>query len=611
MHGPIEVAPIPRAEWPRPTAITREQRRPFGAEGDVALGPGGLLYGVCKDKRKPHVAAWVVGGELHTAEDTPLPGGRTAYLAARDDGAAALIGLDFDSLWEVDFEGHVARRLLKHEESLSDIGYGPDDRILMLAGTALDAYRRVGSRAVLDRRWHIEGYGMMTLHEGRLVAVKRIEDGRDGITLYGFHGDSLRLLARANTNVGALFAEDGRVFFEHNGHEAEFYELAGVSVLRALLDARPESFPEVPVLERGPTDDVGLDEESDARSDDDALVDEDEDLDEAPPKSPDEVVVEPAPGRVGLRSLGKKSPLRRQRDEAIPKDVKALFGARATVVHAGAGDLYTGWKKDGKTAFRYAIYGGVRGKELLDTELKSSAQSTLICMSPDRTSAFVPTDGDGKLWRVDLRTGKATLIRDFSKEKTEKEIYVLQALAHERVLVGTSSETWIFSVAGGTPRVEIRGQLDIREAEILSEGRVAVLQASSGRPLRVWGIFEDGVRTLAAFKVTPASFHASDGKFYVNAEGDLGWFEIVNVDDAWATAQRSASETRYPRIDLSEAPPPREDEERDEDEDDEDEDEDEESEEESEDEDEVSDDDSLGDDDDEGGDEDDEDDDDD
>ncbi|WP_156338340.1 hypothetical protein [Chondromyces crocatus] len=574
LEGAVQIALLSRSEWPRPIAVSREQRKPFGVESDVTFGPGGLLYGVLKDRRKPHVAAWSRGGDFQTAEDTPLPGGRTVYLAARDDGGAALIGLDFDSLWEVTFAERTARRLLKHEESLSDIAYGAEGRLLMLLGSRLESYRRIGLRAVLDRQWELEGYGMTTLHQGRLVAVKCVEGDRDGITLYGFDGATLRRLARVRANAGVLFGSDERVFFEHNGAEAELYELTGTGALLDALEGRPTSFAEIPVTVRfDPSDVQGAESEAKGLSDEaplEDLVAEDEEDDEqegGAPKKPQDFVLEPAPGRIGVRFVGAKSPVRRSREEAIPKEVRALFGARSNVSKAGEGDLYFGWKKDKRSAFRFAI---ARDGAVTETELKSSAPSTLITLVAGEPTALVATDDDSKLWKVALDTGKASLVWDFSRERDEKEIYVLQGLAHGRVLVGTASETWIFSLAGPQPTVEVRGQLDTREADPFCGGRVVVLQARNGRPLRLWGIFPAGIKTLAGLRVRPASVHTSEGKLYVSAEAELGWFEILNVEDAWTAAERDVEGTRYPHVDLVRAVAPEEDEVGDEDDEDDD-----------------------------------------
>ncbi len=305
------------------------------------------------------------------------------------------------------------------------------------------------------------------------------------MTIVGFDGSKLRRVARVKASVGEVRIAEGRAFMDHIG---DTYELLGLDALIERLATNPDAFPEVAVYTPSEEDE-----------------DDDEAPESGPKRAPEEYAIEPAPGRVGLRYLGKQRPLPED-EEDVPKDVRARFGAGAREVERyRPADVYIGWKKEARRSFVFAV---LKDGELIETAVKASSPSSTGLVNADRSAALVATDGDAKLWWVDLPHGKPVLVHDFSKEDSEDEVYTLEALASGRVIVGTASETWIFSVSGGASRLEARGDLDLRVVESAAGGRVAVLEASEGKPIRVWGVYDDGVRTLAELEPEPLSFRA-------------------------------------------------------------------------------------------------------
>ncbi|WP_437712694.1 hypothetical protein WMF45_44025 [Sorangium sp. So ce448] len=529
LEGAIRVERRRSREVPPEPEIERAERDLFGSSSCVSVAPGDRVYGIAKLRRKPATAAWIEGGELKRAEGEALPSPH-GYIAAREDGGAVLYGFDYKLVAELSFADGKLRRLFEHEASISDIAYGPEGRVILATGESLDVYRREGEGAVLEQRWGVGGYGLTPALGGRLLLVKSYEgeDSEDGLTLVGFDGSKLRRVGRVKASVGDVRIAEGRAFMDHIG---DTYELLGLDALVERLATSPEVAVYTP-------------------SEDD---DDDEAPESGPRKAPEEYAIEPAPGRVGVRYLGKQRPLPED-EEDVPKDVRARFGAGAREIERyRPADVYIGWKKEARRSFVFAV---LKDGELIETAVKASSPSSTGLVNADRSAALVATDGDAKLWWVDLPHGKPVLVHDFSKEESEDEIYTLEALASGRVIVGTSSETWIFSVSGGASTLEARGDLDLRVVESAAGGRVAVLEASEGKPIRVWGVYDDGVRTLAELEPEPLSFEPSaDGKFFFEAVNRLGWYELVHLEDAWEAGRRDTSDERYPRVALAPKPP--------------------------------------------------------
>ncbi|WP_437742334.1 hypothetical protein WMF39_43450 [Sorangium sp. So ce1504] len=530
LEGALRVERRRSREVPPEPEIERAERELFGSTSCVAAAPGDRVYGIAKLRRKPATAAWIEGGELKRAEGEALPSPH-GYIAAREDGGAVLYGFDYDLVAELSFADGKLRRLFEHEASISDIAYGPEDRVILATGESLDVYRREGEGAVLEQRWDVGCYGLTPALGGRLLLVKSYEgeDSEDGLTIVGFDGSKLRRVARVKASVGEVRIAEGRAFMDHIG---DTYELLGLDALVERLATSPEVAVYTPSEEN----------------------DDDDDAPESGPrKAPEEYAIEPAPGRVGVRYLGKQRPLPEDEDD-VPKDVRARFGAGARELERyRPADVYIGWKKEARRSFVFAV---LKDGELIETAVKASSPSSTGLVNADRSAALVATDGDAKLWWVDLPHGKPILVHDFSKEESEDEIYTLEALASGRVIVGTSSETWIFSVSGGASRLEARGDLDLRVVESAAGGRVAVLEVSEGKPIRVWGVYDDGVRTLAELEPEPLSFEPSaDGKFFFEAVNRLGWYELVNLEDAWEAGRRDTSGEHYPRVALAPKPP--------------------------------------------------------
>ncbi|WP_437277684.1 hypothetical protein WME90_41660 [Sorangium sp. So ce375] len=533
LEGALRVERRRSREVPSEPEIERAERELFGSTSCVSVAPGGRVYGIAKLRRKPVTAAWIEGGELKRAEGEALPGPH-GYIAAREDGGAALYGFDYKLVAELSFADGKLRRLFEHDASITEIAYGAEDRVILATGESLDVYRREGEGAVLEQRWGVSGYGLTPALGGRLLLVKSYEgeDSEDGLTIVGFDGGTLRRVARVKASVGEVRIAEGRAFMDHDG---DTYELLGLDALVERLATSPE------VAVYTPSDD-----------DDD----DDEAPESGPKRAPEEYAIEPAPGRVGLRYLGEQRPLPEDEDD-IPKDVRAQFGPGAREIERyRPADVYIGWKKEGRRSFVFAV---LKDGELIETAVKASSPSSTGLVSADRSAALVATDGDTKLWWVDLPHGKPLLVHDFSKEESEDEIYTLEALASGRVIVGTSSETWIFSVSGGASRLEARGDLDLRVVESAAGGRVAVLEASEGKPIRIWGIYDGGVRTLAELEPEPLSFEPSaDGRFFFEAVNRLGWYELVNLEDAWEAGRRDTSGEHYPPVVLAPKPPEQE-----------------------------------------------------
>jgi hypothetical protein len=602
-EGELRVERRPYSETRDWDQIPSDIRKMFGGRSDIIKSPNGFFFGITKPRRKRAIAAWVEDGSLRTAEQDELPDSYGPSFAERDDDGAALIGFDDDSVWEVVFAEGRARRLFKHSESLSGIAYGPEGRAVLLASSSLDVYRREGDAASLEARLNINGYSIRSVRGGRVLFVSCFESGDDGVTVFGFDGPTLRRLARVQFSVSDVVVTGDRVIVhDQSGDEIEAFELLGWGDLLAKLDAEPSAFQEVAAYteadkededeesdaEEEPSDngeddespesdssasdddessddessddesdDESSDDESDDESSDDESSndDEDEDSDDdeaATPKArrkkgPEDLAVQPSAGRVGILYLGRKSPPASKAGATVGKSMRAEFGGSSDIEVTDDGSLYYGWKKDGRRAYRFAVHSDGR---LIPTDLVSKSSSTMMAVRWDRRQIVVASDGDKKLWSVSLPDGSATLVHDFSKEPDEDEIYSLAALASDRILVTTLGEAWLFSLATGTPSLESRGALDVQQTEAFCSGRAVVLEVSEGKPLRVWGVYEDGLRELAQLEVDPLDMKVTGPTVLVRAMGE-GWYEIVNTEDAWQAAKLDASGSTYPRVDLT------------------------------------------------------------
>jgi hypothetical protein len=256
--------------------------------------------------------------------------------------------------------------------------------------------------------------------------------------------------------------------------------------------------------------------------------------------------VEPGPGKVGLEHLGRRSPLEELDEPEIPRDVKSRFGTGSEVKVTPDGSLYYGWKKEGRQKFRFAAL--VQG-HFIETEATSKSSSELMTIRWDRRQIVAASDGDKKLWSIELPQGRATLIHDFSGEEYDDEVYGCLPLAFDRVFVTTSSDAWVFSLAKGAPALEMRGELDVQSFEPACDGRAIVFETTDGKLLRVWGVFEDGICELAGFDLQPSEIDVREGRVLVKASGGLGWFELLGIEDTWAVARREGG-ARYPRVEL-------------------------------------------------------------
>lgn len=600
VEGELKLVGLDAGAMPRAIEVEAEDEKLFGERTNVAVAPSGRVFGVAKLRRQPPQAAWIADGALGAADGGPLPNVYGASLTARDDSEAALLGFDRDSLWEVDFAEGIAVRLFKHKESLSDVAYGPDGRVLLLVESSLDVYVRGESGTSLEKRWAVNGYTLRSLRRGRVLFVTCYEGGDDGITVLGFDGSTLRRLARVNASVSELVVKDDRVFTEvHTDGDGEAYELAGWEAMLAKLDADPSAFPEVPEYVKeesedadegssrsdeddgGDSDDSGDDDDEpqDSDEDDDGYQDdEDEDEDESDDDDDDDddkpratrkkaggYALQPSPGRVGLVYLGQRSPVKPRAATKISADIKTQFGGSSSVEASEDSSLFYGWKKDGRRSFRFAVL--LDGK-LLETDATSSSASTMMALRHDRKQVLTSSDDDSKLWSISLPSGKASLVWDFSKEEDESEVYSIEPLAFNRAIATTIEGMWIFSLAAGRPAVEARGHLDVQQAEVTLEGRVIIAELGDSRnPMHVWGVFEDGLRTLAELELRPSKIEVREGRALVQGTGGAGWYELVNIEDAWRAASRDTSGARYPRLALSAAPDEEEDEDEDDDED--------------------------------------------
>jgi hypothetical protein len=591
VEGDISIVRPNAADVPVKVEVAPSQAQLFGSRAETAVAPNGRVFGIGKPRGKPKQAGFLEDGTFHAAIGEPLPNAYAGYLAAREDSQAALIGFDASSVWEITFADRRIRRLFRQGESLADVAYGPDGRIIVLTSSSLDVYRREGDGAGLEQRWSIDSYAVRSARGGRLLFVSCFEGGDDGITVLGFAGASLRRLARAVCSVSEIFVKGGRVFVEDSGGEGGgvFAEVAGLDRLIERLDANPDAFAEVPVnkqerAEPGPDDaggedddedddeseDSDSDEESESESeedsdseedsededddddDDDEDDDDDDDDDDRPParsrRGPSSLTVEPRPGRVGLVQLGRRSPLEKPKDPEVPRDVKNRFGTGSDVRATPDGALYYGWKKEGRRSFRFAAL--LEG-QLIETEATSKSSSTQMSVRWDRRQILASSDDGKKLWSIELPKGRATLVHDFTGDAAEDEVDFCLPLAFGRVFVSTVSDAWIFSLSKGAPSLEMRGELDVQAIEAVCDGRAVVFETTEGKLLRVWGVFEDGLRELAGFDLQPSEIFAREGRVIVKGSGGLGWFEVVGIEGAWKAAQRDGGGARYPRVELS------------------------------------------------------------
>ena len=598
VDGTLQLARRSGADAPKVPEVPSELRRLFGARAHVALAPDGRVYGVAKQRGKQPMPAWIEDGALCVAELGAVPSDSPTF-GARGDGKAALLAFDYEGIWEVVFAERSSRRLFNYEDSAMDVAYGPEDRVLALSSSSLDVYRREGEGAALEQRWAIDAYGMVALRGGRVFFVKGYEEGTDGVTAFGFDGSTARRLARITASVSELFVVGDSVFLQHYGDDdEETYEILGWTALLEQLTQNPTAFREVPVYSdarsedkdedddddsSGSDEDSGeeetdedededsesdadesKDEDEDATSEDEGEQDEDDDDDdaggddeeeeEAPKrraKTPEDYAVEPAPGRVGLRHLGRKRPFPSRRSSSVPKEIRDLFGGSRAVQQLEGADLYYGWKKERRRPLRFAV---VQGGQLVPSPVTSSSTSNVMEMRWDGRRALVPADEDKKLWSVDLPEAKATLLCDLDKdEESGEDVYLLATLACDRILMVTYSEVWIFSLATGAPVVEARGAMDVHDVKPILEGRAVVVGSNEGKLLRVWGVFDDGLRVLAGFDLDSQGVELHEEQVFAQDSDGTGWYEIVNIEDAWRAARNDLSGTQFPRVVLVKA----------------------------------------------------------
>jgi hypothetical protein len=244
---------------------------------------------------------------------------------------------------------------------------------------------------------------------------------------------------------------------------------------------------------------------------------------------------------------GRGSPIEEPDEPDVPRDVKRQFGTGSEVKVTPDGSLYYGWKKEGRRSFRFAAL--VQG-HFVETDATAKSASTEMSVSWDKRWILARSDGDKKLWSIELPEGRATLVHDFSGEKYDDEVFWCLPLAYRRVFVSTSNDVWIFSLGRGAPELEMRGEFVINEAKVVSDGRAIVIHTSDRKTARVWGVFEDGIRELASFGLAFHEILEGDGRVVVRASGGAGWFELLGIGDAWETAKREGAGPRYPRVEL-------------------------------------------------------------
>ncbi|EYF08373.1 hypothetical protein [Chondromyces apiculatus] len=530
-------------------AVEPALRSLFGRSSSVVKSPLGKVYGVAKQGRKPSTAAWVEEGELQVAAGT-LPRD-SATLAVREDETAALYGFSYSGVWELSFAEKQLRPLIEMDDSLMDAAYGPEGTIFVLLGSTMAVYQREGEAYARTAEYDVNAYELRTMCGGHVLLVKGLtdDDGNDTLFVYGYDGRTLRKMGLIRAYSIVTRIEGSSAFLLDSEHR---HRIDGLEELRAQLDLNSESFPEVDLA---PTQD---DEEEE---------DDDEDGTPRPPKRrADSFGVEPAPGRVGLRYLGEDRPVP-ERSDSVTKAVRSAFGTGAKHLERAsiAGEAYMGWKKEGKRAYRFAVY---MDGQLSETGIVVSDPSMMMALSWDGRYVAATSAGDSKLWWGEAgQSSGAVLVHDFGKD--EDEVYNVEVLAFGRVVVGTSAQTYLFAVSGGKATLEVSGELDVTGSEAMFEGRVVALEARGDKPTLLWAICEDGARVLDAFELSSSEWAwREDGRLIVETMGE-GWYEFTQVEEAWEAARRDTSGATYPRVALTPPAPAEEKDEDDEDDDDE------------------------------------------
>ncbi|AKT42195.1 hypothetical protein [Chondromyces crocatus] len=512
---------LPRQPTPKP-----EERALFGPAAQVHCTPTGRLYGVIPLGRRPSFAAWIEEGALHEATGDYLPGGQVT-LASRPDGGAVLFGYMHGVVWELDFATGEAREMFSPGGAIYSVAYGPEGTLLVGTSRSLDVYRRHGEAVVLDQRFALPAFQIHPFpHLPLLLVVSFVGEGDDaeeGIVLLGRDGPRLRRLASVRGDVFDARVSGEQAFVRA---QIDWCELLGLRAIAVEFAAKREASPLVALY----APEEGADEDDDAWSDAD--------------EAPEDFIIAPAPGRAGLRYLGRQPPLPALRRE-IPEQVRARFGEEVhRIEHVGLDALYAGWTRVRDDTYRLVVVDGERRRE---TSFLIPAQQprARVSLSWDRAHALVFVHHDTTLWWVPLSGAAPLLVRDFSddfaaiEDEAERVVYLAEAVADGGVLAESYQGTWRFTRCGDEFRLRARGDLDLRRIFACPGGRTLVVQSAQGAPLRVCGVYEDGLRLLATSPMEPESIERDrQGRIFIHALLH-GWYEFHHLDEAWDAARRS------------------------------------------------------------------------
>ncbi|AKT42194.1 hypothetical protein [Chondromyces crocatus] len=561
--------------WPGALAL---RWKPFGSSSHVRMAPDGKVYGVAK-KNRSRVGAWLVDDTLCTASGPELPDVSSMTLAARDDGSTALIAIEDEAIWEIDFRDGTQRLLFPIDGRVSgadEIAYGPEGRVLVLADIMLVVYRNDGDTWVLEQGWDVTGYAMCSCLDGRiLVMTQWDDDGEECVAVYGFDGPTLRLLARKTVSVGALFSLHGRHLAqgrsERGGRKAGpvTCELVGLSTMLERLEADPGAFAEVA---RVAVEREDRDAEEDSASDDEDAASDDEDSDDEDSASDDEDSASDDEGdedqddEAFAGDPSKDPPFQliegdlqfeaRKREELPSRpqpsvDVRRLFSRPLALEVAPDGRPF-GIVRPLRKAIAFAWLEGDEVR-LADLEGVWSSEYHLAAR-PDSATALVAVDS-GAVYELEFAAGKVRQLFEFdgwmSTVACGPEGRILLLSSDSLVVYGPSDEGFVR---------EAEWDVHADDLKTFFDGRIVMTFADAGNDapsLRILGFDGATLRSLASLQceedVSIADVVPSGDRLFVRVSGEpvrtgsyARGYEILHPE---ALLERLATDPRsYPEV---------------------------------------------------------------
>jgi hypothetical protein len=491
----------PGADPPRPT---HAQRARFERASVLGATPDGRAFAVIRPKKQSPKFLYTHEDGIVEVEEFDLPH-EEPIVTVREDNAAVLLAFSQESLWEVNFAAKSATRLALLGDSLYGVAYGPDDRIVIAEGTHLKVLKRTEGRVELERKVQIGAYLLASTRNGRLLATLTHDSDGHHVALLGWHEGSLRLLGRVKCNAEALWSQGGRLFVR----AYETREIATLDRFLMGLDASPESFELVPnVGERS----------------------------KGPARKQGAFAVAQGEGTVGLHFVGGRPRELGESALEVPRDAARLFEYTNEWLVEDE-DTVLGWKR-GKGQKRFSVYDGGR---FVESELRVKDPGSVMTLRWDRASCLATTTRDTKVWMVDLRHGRCIPIATF-----EDEVKGIAFAAGGLALAVTGRAVALCGVEGRRPGVMATAEIPAERVVALHAGRVLVLTCTSAPKIRVWGVYDETLRELAAFDAPVSALHPREGRLWAEVEGGE-WYELVGFDAAWRAGE---SVGRFPDVSL-------------------------------------------------------------